>query len=473
MSSPGSSEKPLELVPPDAAHLAFAATVSDAQPGATRRLLRIGAAGFPARDYRLASTDQQGYLDFFQALARDFGTRVPLSRSRSETIAPDLGLLRPLLTEALSPAILYGYGDPSVIQVPAPNGARGWRLLVTSNDAPDAFPIIASDDLKTWRHTGFVFPRGQAPEWALTGPGVSDFWAPELHAVGGEFWVCFAAREHDRSLAIGLARAAGPDGPFVPDPEPLVRGGVIDPHLVLDAQGAPWLFWKHDENDVWPRLLCELLHRQGGVESLFDTAEDRRTAGLMQTLWPWARTLEPMEQFFVLQPLIEAVTARFTEFGERLAEQGAACAEIRQAMTTRVRAQRLAPDGRSLLGEPATVLENDQPWEAHLIEGVWVHQHAGRFYLFYAGNDFSTPHYGVGVAVSDSLLGPYRKKREPLLRTTTAWSGPGHPSVAPGPDGRPHLFLHAFAPGEAAYKAFRALLTTPLTLNGDEVRVGD
>lgn len=47
--------------------------------------------------------------------------------------------------------------------------------------------------------------------------------------------------------------------------------------------------------------------------------------------------------------------------------------------------------------------------------------------------------------------------------------GAGHPSVAPGPDGEPWLFLHAFAPGKMGYNEFRALLTVPLVLDGDHV----
>jgi hypothetical protein len=92
---------------------------------------------------------------------------------------------------------------------------------------------------------------------------------------------------------------------------------------------------------------------------------------------------------------------------------------------------------------------------------VWVSEHAGRFYLFYSGNDFSTRHYGIGAAVASDPLGPY-VKTEPLLRSSADWVGPGHPSVAPGPDGEPWLFLHAFPPGQLGYKAFRALLAAKL-----------
>ena len=47
----------------------------------------------------------------------------------------------------------------------------------------------------------------------------------------------------------------------------------------------------------------------------------------------------------------------------------------------------------------------------------------GRYWLFYAGNDFSTPSYGIGVAVADHPLGPYTKQGEPLLRSTREWIG--------------------------------------------------
>jgi hypothetical protein len=86
----------------------------------------------------------------------------------------------------------------------------------------------------------------------------------------------------------------------------------------------------------------------------------------------------------------------------------------------------------------------------------------GRYCLFYAGNDFSTPSYGIGVAVADHPLGPYSKQGEPLLRSTREWLAPGHASVAPGLSGDPQLFFHAFHPGTGGYNAFRALLTVGL-----------
>jgi hypothetical protein len=178
-----------------------------------------------------------------------------------------------------------------------------------------------------------------------------------------------------------------------------------------------------------------------------------------------------MTRFFLMQPLIEAALHNWSKVRAVLTEFGLQATTIVEAMTTPVRAQRIAADGRSLLGEDRIVLRNDQDWEGHLIEGPFVTYQQGRYWLFYAGNDFSTPAYGIGVAVADHPLGPYTKQEEPLLRSTREWVAPGHASVAPGLDGEPQLFFHAFHPGTGGYNAFRALLTVGLRFTRERVDV--
>lgn len=366
--------------------LSFTATVAD-DPAGGRRFRIDGADPVTAvplvRTYTLAARGQGDYLDLFVAIARDFGTRMPRNRiagAPSSFSAP----YRPLLTRNLSPGIAYGYGDPAVLHVTpeqAGEARPGYYLVATSNDAPDSFPILWSADLAAWEHLGFAFPQGRKPPWCLDGAGVSDFWAPEMRHVGGEFLLCFTAREANRSLAIGMARSARPDGPFTGDAEPLLRGEVIDAHVFVDVDGGAMLFWKRDSNGLWPGLLAELLACDGALAAaLFASAEDRRTATLLAALWSAAPPGEPMEAFFLLQPLVEAVVARFGEVRAELERRGHTA--IVAAMTTAIHAQRLASDGRSLIGAPAIVLTNDLPWEGHLIEGPWLSAADGRYYLF-------------------------------------------------------------------------------------------
>ena len=436
--------------------------------------------------FAVPTATQQDFTAFFRELAEEFGTRMPHAYSRAQDRPPMSFPWRPLLTENVHSEILVGYGDPAVLKTD-----DGWWLVATSNDAPNAFPLLHSADLEHWEPKGFLFPQDQEPAWAAKGRNVADFWAPEMARVGDEYWTVFTARQPSNALAIGLARAPSPLGPWIDNGAPLVTGkpinttglgfdpsqpvmsgGVIDSHLFLDANGDRYLFWKDDTNGIWPRPLAMLLGKHPElIDTLFASEPDRRTAQFAAAIVPWANVQRPMTRFFVMQPLIEAALDNWQQVRRVLADFGLAATTILDAMTTPVRAQRIADDGRSLLGEDRIVLANDQDWEGHLIEGPFVTFQQDLYWLFYAGNDFSTPAYGIGAAVADHPLGPYRKQEEPLLRSTQEWVAPGHASVAPGVDGKPQLFFHAFHPGTGGYNAFRALLTVGLEFDSSHVRV--
>jgi arabinan endo-1,5-alpha-L-arabinosidase len=443
--------------------------------------IRVAEAGAKARDYHLEGRQSQHYFGFFRDLHQDFGTRMPHLFAPPRDFPETPPNWQPLLTENASPTILAGYGDPAVLKTD-----QGYYLLATSNDAPDAFPILHSDDLVHWEHRGFVFPDGEQPEWTARGLRVGDFWAPEMAKVGDEYWIAYTARQKSNALAIGLARGPSPEGPFTDNGGPLITGepvnttgaphgtlsgGVIDSHIFIDADGSRYLFWKDDQNGIWPRPLAMLLREKPElIDRLFDSEEDRRTAAFAAAAVPWANMQRPMERFFLMTGMIEAATGNWQRVKTALIDYGLANAIV-EAMTTPIRAQRIADDGRSLVGKSTVVLANDMDWEGHLIEGPFCTLQDGRYWLFYAGNDFGTPAYGIGVAVADHVLGPYRKLAEPLLKSTKSWTAPGHASVAPGLDGNPQLFFHAFHPGSGGYNAFRALLTAKLRFLEDKVEL--
>ncbi len=474
------------LTVPDFAVPSF--TVDAAAHGSATHLT-VASDGVTRR-YVIPSGEHADYRAFFEALADDFGTRRENLHSGDTTAATTTATTaaaagwQPLIVDNLSSLTTAGYGDPAVLKTP-----HGYFLVATSNDAPDAFPILRSDDLATWTHEGFVFPDGTAPAWTASGRRVGDFWAPEMAWVGDEYWLVYTAREHSHALAIGLARAPHPTGPWVDlgrpllsgwaidtseradatDP-PLLSGGVIDSHIFIDANGDRYLFWKRDSNGIWPRPLAGLLRRKPElIAQLFASETDRRTAAWAAAIQPWANTRRPMERFYLMGLLIEAVLGSWDRVKAVLAADPDA-ATIVDAMTTPIHAQRLDDDG-ALTGADRLVLANDLGWEGHLIEGPWVTYQQGRYWLFYAGNDFGTPAYGIGVAVADHPLGPYVKQPEPLLKTRADWWAPGHASVAPGLDGAPQLFFHAFVPGTGGYNAFRALLTAKLRFTSERVEL--
>lgn len=127
--------------------------------------------------------------------------------------------------------------------------------------------------------------------------------------------------------------------------------------------------------------------------------------------------------------------------------------------------QRLREDGLALEG-PAQVLDgvrNDQPWEGKVVEAPqMVHAH-GRWWLFYAGNDYGGGAYATGYARCDGPLGPCHDAAEnPILRSEPgppALVGPGHQSVFRHA-GRTWIAFHGWrqpAPGGPRYRAMYIL----------------
>jgi beta-xylosidase len=93
-------------------------------------------------------------------------------------------------------------------------------------------------------------------------------------------------------------------------------------------------------------------------------------------------------------------------------------------------AQRLAADGMTLLGRPTRILEADQAWEGRIVEAPQLVRARDRYWLFYSGNWFNQPGYGIGVAECSGPAGPCRKRlRAPWLGSNAQGAGPGESSL--------------------------------------------
>ena len=142
-----------------------------------------------------------------------------------------------------NPVIAGDFPDPTVIRV----GEDFYAATTTGGWAPH-FPILHSRDLVNWKIVGAVFER--KPAWAK-----GDFWAPELAADKGRFFVYYTARREEGAgkkgtLCVAVAVAEKPTGPYT-DKGTLVcqEMGSIDAFFTRDENGKPFLIWKEDGND--------------------------------------------------------------------------------------------------------------------------------------------------------------------------------------------------------------------------------
>jgi xylan 1,4-beta-xylosidase len=115
---------------------------------------------------------------------------------------------------------------------------------------------------------------------------------------------------------------------------------------------------------------------------------------------------------------------------------------------TPIWAQQLTSDLLQLTGSKTQLIVNDPAtWEGGVVEGPYIFRHAGRFYLFYAGNACcgAACHYAEGVARSDHLFGPWEKDpANPIIRPNAAWKCPGHGTAVETPSGKDYFLYHAY-----------------------------
>ena len=142
-----------------------------------------------------------------------------------------------------NPVIAGDFPDPSVIRV-----GDDYYATATTGDWAPHFQILHSKDLINWEIVGAVF--NETPSWTK-----GDFWAPEITADNGRFFVYYTARRNDGAgkkgtLCVAVAVADKPAGPYT-DKGALVcqEMGSLDPDFTRDENGKPYLIWKEDGND--------------------------------------------------------------------------------------------------------------------------------------------------------------------------------------------------------------------------------
>jgi xylan 1,4-beta-xylosidase len=129
---------------------------------------------------------------------------------------------------------------------------------------------------------------------------------------------------------------------------------------------------------------------------------------------------------------------------------------------TPIWAQPLTSDLIHLTGSKTQLLVNDPAgWEGGVVEGPYIFHHAGRFYLFYAGNACCgiACKYAEGVARADHLFGPWEKDpANPIIPPNASWKCPGHGTAVEAPAGKDYFLYHAYPAAGTVYMGRESVL---------------
>ena len=296
--------------------------------------------------------------------------------------------------------VYSGYmADPAVLRT-----SQGVYYAYGTGHGPERdgrqFPVLRSTDFVNWEYVGGALP----PLPPEGGEAFTAYWAPEVVEQDGKFYLYYSAATggRDETHRLRVAIADRPEGPFadagrVRLPGAFAEAFTIDAHPFQDPKDARWyLFFATD----------------------------------------------------------------FFENGR--VGTGTAVVPLEADMVTP------AGDARTVLraGADWQIYERNRPlygktWDAwHTVEGPFVWEHGGHYYCFYSGGNWQTRDYGVGYGVADNVLGPYRDEWNTegpaVLRGVEGQIlGPGHNSVALGPDGRTEfLVYHAWDADRTARRMF-------------------
>jgi beta-xylosidase len=137
-----------------------------------------------------------------------------------------------------NPVAAGDFPDPSTVRI----GPEYWAAT-TANGGGAFPPILRSNDLVHWTVAGSIFQ--EHPAWT----DGTRYWAPELQRQGDRYLAYYSARKAGGSMCVGVAESRDPIGPYS-DRGPLVcqPDGSIDPSVVRNPSGWPFLIWKEDRN---------------------------------------------------------------------------------------------------------------------------------------------------------------------------------------------------------------------------------
>ena len=241
-------------------------------------------------------------------------------------------------------------------------------LDVEENDNGDHFQMTDYHVLSQDSPDGPTTDHGEALHVKQVPWASRQMWAPEAAYKDGKYYFYFPARDKEGVFRIGVAVGTRPEGPFVPESEPIRGSYSIDPCVFRDDDGQFYMYF----GGLW-----------GGQLQCWSTGRfiaDAKT---------------PAAESPALCPKVAKLTADMLQFAT-------------------------APADAAIVDKAGVPLKAGNTSERYF-EGPWMHKYKGTYYLSYSTGDTHLLCY----ATAKSPTGPFTYRGSflpPVLGWTTQHS---------------------------------------------------
>jgi hypothetical protein len=108
------------------------------------------------------------------------------------------------------------------------------------------YHVFSSENLTDWTDHGMIVSQNNVPWVDST---TYSMWAPDCVERNGKYYFYFPANKNAagpngrKGFGIGVAVADKPEGPYIPQAEPIKGVNGIDPNVLIDKDGQAYLYW--------------------------------------------------------------------------------------------------------------------------------------------------------------------------------------------------------------------------------------
>ncbi len=134
---------------------------------------------------------------------------------------------------------VYLYPSHDILAPPGKNLRKDWFCMAD-------YHVFSSENLTDWTDHGVIVSQNTVTWVDSTS---YSMWAPDCIEKNGKYYFYFPANKNTagpngrKGFGIGVAVADKPEGPYIPQPEPIKGIFGIDPNVLIDKDGQAYIYY--------------------------------------------------------------------------------------------------------------------------------------------------------------------------------------------------------------------------------------